>query len=358
VGAMLEDGKFRVKKFNSQNYQLWKMNMEDYLYKKDLFLPLGGIAKKPVATKDEEWEILDKKALGTIRLSLTVSVTFNISKEKTTKGLMDALAKLYEKPLTSNKVFLMKRLFNMKMSEGGFVADHLNDFNTVTNQLSYVKVDFDDEVRALLILCSLLERWNNLVMVVSNSVSGSNTLKFDEFVGVILSEEMGWKSTGETLGNALNMENKGRQKDRGKGFGNHGNSRKGRSKSRLGKTECWNCGKKGHLKKDYRAPKKQRDGHQERNQEANVTGDVLQDDLILSVDNIYESWVVDSRASFHFTPHRKRFLDYVQGDFGQVHLGDDAPCKIVGMGKVKIKQCNGNQWLLKEVRHVPDLRKI
>jgi hypothetical protein len=38
-------------------------------------------------------------------------------------------------------------------------------------------------------------------------------------------------------------------------------------------------------------------------------------------------------------------------------LGDDAPCKIVGMGKVKIKQHNGNQWLLKEVRHVPDLRK-
>jgi hypothetical protein len=38
-------------------------------------------------------------------------------------------------------------------------------------------------------------------------------------------------------------------------------------------------------------------------------------------------------------------------------LGDDAPCKIVGMGKVKIKKRNGNQWLLKEVRHVPGLRK-
>jgi hypothetical protein len=111
------------------------------------------------------------------------------------------------------------------------------------------------------------------------------------------------------------------------------------------------------MKKDCRDPKKQRDGEQERDQEANVTGDVLQDDLILSVDNISESWVVDSRASFHATPHRKHFLDCVQGDFGQVHLGDDAPCKIVGMGKVKIKQRNGNQWLLKEVRHVPDLRK-
>jgi hypothetical protein len=84
---------------------------------------------------------------------------------------------------------------------------------------------------------------------------------------------------------------------------------------------------------------------------------VLQDALILSVDNISESWVVDSGASFHATPHRKHFLDYVQGDFGQVYLGDNKPCKIVGMGKVKIKQRNGNQWLLKEVKHVPDLRK-
>jgi hypothetical protein len=190
VGEMSEDGKFRVEKFNGQNYQLWKMQMEDYLYQKDLFLPLGGIEKNSVATKDEEWEILDRKALGMIRLSLAGSVAFNISKEKTMKGLMDALAKLYEKPSMSNKVFLMKRLFNMKMLKGGSVVDHLNDFNTVTNQLSSIKVDFDDEVRALLILCSLPETWNGLVMAVSNSVSGSNTLKFDDVVGVILSEEM------------------------------------------------------------------------------------------------------------------------------------------------------------------------
>jgi hypothetical protein len=70
------------------------------------------------------------------------------------KELMDALAKLYEKPSVSNKVFLMKRLFNINIPEGGFVANHLNEFNMVTNHLNSVKVDFDDEVRALLILCS------------------------------------------------------------------------------------------------------------------------------------------------------------------------------------------------------------
>jgi hypothetical protein len=63
------------------------------------------------------------------------------------------------------------------------------------------------------------------------------------------------------------------------------------------------------MKKYCKAPKKQRDGLQEKNQEENVTGDVLQDALILSVENIFESWVVDSRASFHATNHRKHFLD-------------------------------------------------
>jgi hypothetical protein len=51
-------------------------------------------------------------------------------------------------------------------------------------------VDFYYEARDLLILFLLPEIWNGLVMVVSNSVSGSNNLKFYDVVGVILSETM------------------------------------------------------------------------------------------------------------------------------------------------------------------------
>ena len=92
--------------------------------------------------KDEEWEVLDRKALGTIWLCLASSVAFNISKEKTTEDVTSALSNLYEKPLASNKVFLMKHLFNMKMLEGGYVVDHLNEFNTLTSQLSSINMKF------------------------------------------------------------------------------------------------------------------------------------------------------------------------------------------------------------------------
>jgi hypothetical protein len=153
------------------------------------------------------------------------------------------------------------------------------------------------------------------------------------------------------------MKNRGRQKERGKSLWNRGNLRKGISKSILEKIECWNCGNKVHLKKDYIAPNKQRDGQHDKNKKANVIGDVLQGPLILSLDNTIETWEVYSRDSFQATPHRKYFQYYVQGDFGQVYLCDNEPCQIVGMSKVKIKQKHGNKWLLKEVRHIRDLRK-
>ena len=124
-----------------------------------------------------------------------------------------------------------------------------------------------------------------MVIAVSNYVPSSNTLKFDDAVSVILSKEMRRKITGETSGNALTMESRGRQNERGRSLGNRGKYKKGRSKSRFGKIECQNYGKKGHLKKDCRAPKKKGDRQQETTQKANVAGDVLQDALILALDN-------------------------------------------------------------------------
>ena len=81
------------------------------------------------------------------------------------------------------------------------------------------------------------------------------------------------------------MERGGRQRERGKRPGNCIKSRKGIYKSKFENIECWTYGKRVHLKKDYKDPKKKGDGQQETTQEANVVGDVLQDALILTLDN-------------------------------------------------------------------------
>ena len=62
-----------------------------------------------------------------------------------------------------------------------------------------------------------------------------------------------------------------------------------------------------------------------------------EDSLLLSLKSVDDSWVLDYGSSFHATPHRGYFIDYVQGDFGLVYLGDNEPCQIVGKEKIKIK---------------------
>ena len=67
----------------------------------------------------------------------------------------------------------------MKKAEGTPGAQHLNEFNTITNQLSSVEIKFDDDVRALILLAYLPNSWEVMRMAVSNSTRKSK-LKYDD----------------------------------------------------------------------------------------------------------------------------------------------------------------------------------
>ncbi|KAK2972111.1 hypothetical protein RJ640_013845 [Escallonia rubra] len=294
------------------------MQVEDYLYQKDLYLPLVG--EKPEAMNANEWAILDRKALATVRLSLTPQVAFNISNEKTIAAVMKALEKLYEKPSTSNKVFLIKRLFNMRMSENGSVVDHLNDFNGVTNQLESVGIDFDDKIRALLFLCSLPDMSNFTI---------SGTLTLNDVVSSVMNDEMRRKTIDDGISSstALSVESRGRQNNK---QNNRGISpTRGRSKSR-GKRRtivCWKCNKEGHKKNDYREPKKKKGtgGRQGDDEGANMTREP------------------------RFIVHLIRIVSVIM-----FMVIIDI---IVGKEKVEIKLSNGGTLILNDVRHIPELQK-
>ncbi|RVW41523.1 Retrovirus-related Pol polyprotein from transposon TNT 1-94 [Vitis vinifera] len=199
-----------IEKFDGTDFAYWRMQIEDYLYGRKLHLPLLGT--KPESMKAEEWALLDRQVLGVIRLTLSRSVAHNVVKEKTTADLMKALSGMYEKPSANNKVHLMKKLFNLKMAENASVAQHLNEFNTITNQLSSVEIDFDDEIRALIVLASLPNSWEAMRMAVSNS-TGKEKLKYNDIRDLILAEEIRRRDAGETSGSgsALNLETRGRE---------------------------------------------------------------------------------------------------------------------------------------------------
>ncbi|VFR00719.1 unnamed protein product [Cuscuta campestris] len=366
----MESSKVGIEKFDGSDFGFWKMQIEDYLYQKDLHEPLTGV--KPDSMTEEQWKLKDRQALGMIRLTLTknvafnivkenttaglmkalsnmyekpsamnkvylmrrlfnlqmpesgsvanhindfnmivsqlcsveinfedeikalillssmpeswdtVNVAFNIVKENTTAGLMKALSNMYEKPSAMNKVYLMRRLFNLQMPESGSVANHINDFNMIVSQLCSVEINFEDEIKALILLSSMLESWDTVVAAISSS-RGSEKLRFDEIRDVVLSESIRKREMGDSSGSALSVDQKGRSKF--KGQHQHGRSKsknRGKSPNRSNIT-CWNCGDKGHFKADCKKPKKKQ------NQKSGDDGDSVNsaedigDALILSV---------------------------------------------------------------------------
>ena len=232
------------------------------------------------------------------------SVAHNVEKEKTIADLMKALSSMYEKPSANNKVHLMKKMFSLKMAGNASVAQHLNEFNTIKNQLSFVEIDFDDEICALIVLASLPKSWEAMRTAVSNSTR-KEKLKYNDIRDLILVEEIHKRDASETLGSssALTLKTRGRGNDRNsnRGRSKSRNSNWNKSKSRPGQqVQCWNYGKMDHIRKQCKSPKKKSE-----DDFANTVTEEVHDALLLVIHSPLDDWVLDSGASFHTTPHQE-----------------------------------------------------
>lgn len=68
-------------------------------------------------------------------------------------------------------------------------------------------------------------------------------------------------------------------------------------------------------------------------------------------------WILDSGCTFHMTFMRPWLEDFRDLDGGEVVMGNDAACKVKGIGSVTLKFENGYTFTLERVRYVPDLNR-
>eukprot|EP00253_Pinus_taeda_P012100 PITA_12100 len=128
---MASSGKIEIKKFNGLSFELWKLKMEDLLVDKDQWIMVDP-STKPTGVSNEEWKKLDWKAKSTIRLCVSDLVLMNVLGEATTKDLWEKLGTLYQSKSLVNKLFLRKKVYNLRMKGGDLVTEHVNTFITVS----------------------------------------------------------------------------------------------------------------------------------------------------------------------------------------------------------------------------------
>ncbi|MCO5555901.1 hypothetical protein L7F22_009445 [Adiantum nelumboides] len=132
---------YYIRKFDGMNFTIWKQRMMDVLVNKGLATPLKD--------RKEAWD--GKSA--------------------------------------SNKVFLMKKLMRLSMKEGSSVSSHLNEFNALYLQLTSKGLNFNDEMKAIFLLCSLPGSWDTFNIAISNPTHGGR-LAFGDVTSALLTEEI------------------------------------------------------------------------------------------------------------------------------------------------------------------------
>ncbi|KAE8687107.1 cytochrome P450 71A9-like [Hibiscus syriacus] len=178
--------KFDIEKFNGRNFSLWKLKMKAILRKDG---SLATISERPVDfTDDNKWIEMDRNAMSNFHLVL---------------------------------------------------ADKLTSLRCTIGEQKH------DE----LLLQSLPDLYDQLIINLTNS--NITSLVFDDVATIVLQEENRHKNKEDRQVNLQQAEalttTRGRSTERGQS----NNHKHGRSKSRSKKNlKCYNCGKKGHLKKD------------------------------------------------------------------------------------------------------------
>jgi hypothetical protein len=126
-------------------------------------------ATAPATTKPDVWAKLDRVAHATIRMHLSEFVYYTVQSCTTMSELWKTLSDTYEKKVAATKIYLIRRLYNLRIKESDSITAHLNDYEGIISQLSAQGMTIDDELKALLLMSSLPPSWETFVTTVCNA---------------------------------------------------------------------------------------------------------------------------------------------------------------------------------------------
>ncbi|KAE8657742.1 hypothetical protein F3Y22_tig00116983pilonHSYRG00074 [Hibiscus syriacus] len=216
---------FDIEKLNGRNFSLWKLKMKAIMRKDGC---LAAISESPVDfTYDNKWIEMDGNAMENFHLALADEVLSSIEEKKTAKEIWDHLTKSYEATSLHNKIFLKRKLYTLRMPESTSVTEHLNTLNTLFSQLTSLSCKIGEQERVKLLLQSLPDSYDQLIINLTNS--NITSLVFDDVAAAILQEENRCNNKEDRQVNRQQVEAlttmRGRSTERGQSSSHkHGNT--------------------------------------------------------------------------------------------------------------------------------------
>ena len=339
------DTKATIIPLNGKNYPTWKVQCRMALIKDGLW----GIVKGTEVTPGEGNAEAQRKylarrdcALALVVLAVEPTLLYLLGDPEDPQVVWTKLEEQFQRRTWANKLQLRRKLFSLKLKEGGSVNEHIKTMTKIFEELAVIGDPVSEEDRVVHLLASLPESYD--VLVTALEAQSENVPMWELVTERLLHEET---------------------KLKGKAAHNHTDGRKALVACQNSRPKkpftCHFCKRPGHFKRDCR-----KFLASQRKQQGAITAEAKSDEEglltihALATTTSRGSWIVDSGATCHMSNNRDLFVELRELQIPQeVTLGDGRSLEGTAEGTVKLETLlpNGTtkKCRLENVLLVPNL---
>ncbi|KAI0558634.1 gag-polypeptide of LTR copia-type [Gracilaria domingensis] len=347
--------KYSIVRLNDTNYIEWEHQIALILSGEGLWEYVSGEKRMPNADAALEemkaWKRKDHQAMAHITCTVESVAKPTIFDARSSAEMWNKLKTKYEGRNKASLHSLRLELTSMKLRAKESIHSFADRITMIGTSMAKAGRELHDDEKATALLAGLPDGYN----AVKDSYITHKTLpEFIELVARLEEKERQMKIDSEA------SDDENTDKRGGTSFFTKRQPRKRMNRS----VECYQCGKKGHIRRDCWSNPKNRNRNERRDQasrEANVTriGLVAGDKSSSLNEN---TWFLDTCASDHMTGYKEILEDYQPlEDTEPVATADKGTSiEAVGKGNVRLmSEVDGEKFkiLLTGVSYVPDIRQ-
>ncbi|KAI5333799.1 hypothetical protein L3X38_023931 [Prunus dulcis] len=397
----VETNNVKPGKFNGTNFKRWQRQLKYWLTVLGLDSALEDqtTPDKTTETTSKTKEKMTKEELEyhchNRILSALADDLYDVYQDtKKAKTLWDELEAEYGIEDAGIDRFTISNFNNYMMVENKTVSEQIHEYQDFLRKIELKGTKFSEEFKVSCLIDKLPPSWSNFAKTlrhkqgvltltqVLNSLwieekhKSSNKPK-EEKTNVNLVESSNNRNRFQSRRKSFKRINRNSQPNHNQFNRNqncqhnrpHNNSNGNRDQP------CFVCGRTNHWAKDchykktkpYKPKPKWNKGQSGPKAQVNVLVD--QDDQdepnlrysfkpLVNVAYLSNSdWWLDSGANVHVCFDKRFFKNYQNSSGGSVTLGNDTVAQVRGIGEVELKMTSGKTLTLKDVRHVPEVRR-
>lgn len=224
-----------IQPFDGKKYRIWKLRVRCVLTLMDV---IHVIDEEPPKNLTDEWIRAENIAKCKIMENLSDSFLWCARSASTAKEIFKNLDAVYERKSLSREIALLKQLRSLKLQDDASLEHHFTIFDDLIVDLSMEVTTLEERDRVIYLLLTLPNSYDDVIPMIDALPEDNVTLSFVKMK--LLEHEV--KLREESIIEEQKSSRSSRESWKPR--------KQSRNKNSQQTAKCYQCGRRGHKKKD------------------------------------------------------------------------------------------------------------